>query len=431
MNRQYHRLSVCLAAAFLLLYPLGLNGQNGNSSNKNAPTLATDPGPRPIELPGVFALDIGVNGIQVIDTVQFPPPGGDINSPVGAGFPLTNIPPEVGPQWGNALAVFAEVTSVNGAFDPVAGQPTLLGLGPGFDGTSCFSCHSQPAIGGSSPGPLTFTFPVNPEVPAATANGATNTIPSFVTANGPAREARFVRNPDGSLDGSVHQLFTITGRSDAPAGCSLQQPDFAAEMARNNVVFRIPTPTFGAGFEENVPDATLRANLAADASEKAALGIGGHFNISQNDNTIARFGWKAQEKSLETFSGEAANVEQGITNELAPNEKADGGCAGNPTPEDNTNILSPAVLAANGPSNVTSLVSSTVENFTIFMRINSPPTQCDFASGLINPPGIPNCNPLGASALRGQALFGAPKNGGIGCVLCHTDTLVSGPSAIP
>ena len=37
-----------------------------------------------------------------------------------------------------------------------------------------------------------------------------NTVPSFITSDGPVREARFIRNPDGSPDGGVHGLFTIT-----------------------------------------------------------------------------------------------------------------------------------------------------------------------------------------------------------------------------
>ena len=113
------------------------------------------------------------------------------------------------------------------------------GLGPTFNLDSCSGCHSQPAIGGTSPA-------TNPQVAIATAAGAKNVVPSFITANGPIREARFVRNRDGSPDGGVHGLFVITGRSDAP-GCNIAQPDFAAELARNNVVFRIPTPFFGLG----------------------------------------------------------------------------------------------------------------------------------------------------------------------------------------
>ena len=86
------------------------------------------------------------------------------------------------------------------------------GLGPTMNLDSCGGCHLQPAIGGTSPA-------VNPQVAFATKNGATNTVPSFITRNGPVREARFVRNADGTPDGGVHALFTIAGRSDAP-GCS-------------------------------------------------------------------------------------------------------------------------------------------------------------------------------------------------------------------
>ena len=51
------------------------------------------------------------------------------------------------------------------------------------------------------------------------------------------------RNRDGTADGGVHGLFTITGRSDS-GGCSLAQPDFIRELGNRNVSFRIPTPTF-------------------------------------------------------------------------------------------------------------------------------------------------------------------------------------------
>ena len=125
------------------------------------------------------------------------------------------------------------------------------GLGPTFNLDSCSGCHSQPTIGGTSPA-------TNPQVAVATLMGAKNVVPSFITANGPIREARFVRNRDGSPDGGVHGLFVITGRSDAP-GCNIAQPNFAAELARNNVVFRIPTPVFGLGLVENISDGAAKA----------------------------------------------------------------------------------------------------------------------------------------------------------------------------
>src|SRR5439155_18917496 len=123
------------------------------------------------------------------------------------------------------------------------------------------------------------------------------------------------------FDGGVHGLYTIAGRSDAP-GCVLAQPDFDTELGNKNVIFRIPTPTFGTGLLEAVPDDALVANLAANADAKATLGIGGALNRTGNDGTVTRFGWKAQNKSLLIFAGEAYNVEQGVSNELVPNERA-------------------------------------------------------------------------------------------------------------
>jgi Di-haem oxidoreductase, putative peroxidase len=131
-------------------------------------------------------------------------------------------------------------------------------------------------------------------------------------------------------------LYTITGRPDAP-GCDIAQPNFTAALAAKNVIFRIPTPTVGLGLVELVSDLTLETNFAANGALKSQLGISGKFNISANDHTITRFGWKAQNKSLLMFSGEAYNVEIGVTNELFPNERdTTPSCQFNPPPEDMT-----------------------------------------------------------------------------------------------
>ena len=129
-------------------------------------------------------------------------------------------------------------TSGQSAFQEVEGVAN--GLGPRFNSTSCSSCHSQPAVGGSSPSS-------NPEV-SVPPPGQLAAVASFITSNGPVREARFIRDLSTGLpDGGVHDLFTIVGRSDNPPGCNIAQPDFATNLANNNVIFRIPTPTFGSG----------------------------------------------------------------------------------------------------------------------------------------------------------------------------------------
>jgi CxxC motif-containing protein (DUF1111 family) len=250
----------------------------------------------------------------------------------------------------------------------------------------------------------------------STLNGAKNVVPWFITQNGPIREARFKRNPNGTGDGGVHDLFVITGRSDA-AGCDIAQPNFlpagnplSAQGGNPNIIFRIPTPVFGAGFIEGIPESAIVANMKTDASLKAGLGISGHPNAhlsgnanrSANDGTITRFGWKAQNKSLLMFAGEAYNVEMGITNQLFPQERDETpGCLFNATPEDTLNFTTASTPASNPNTGVL----SDIEAFADFMRMLAPPT-----------PG-----PDTPSTVNGRAIFAK-----IGCGHCHTPSLTTG-----
>jgi CxxC motif-containing protein (DUF1111 family) len=283
----------------------------------------------------------------------------------GAGGPLPGLNDLERGYFDVAKDVFQEVDAVPD------------GLGPRFNLDSCSGCHSQPSIGGTSPA-------TNPQVAIATAAGAKNVVPSFITANGPIREARFVRNRDGSPDGGVHGVFVITGRSDAP-GCNIAQPDFAGEQSRNNVVFRIPTPVFGLGLVENISDGTLETSLAANAQQKRSLGISGRFNRNGNDGTIARFGWKAQNKSLLLFSGEAYNVEMGITNELFQNEReSDPKCQFNATPEDTTPLVSENTASPSAS------FQNDIDLFAAFMRLSAPPTPASSSTAPVAQAGAPS-----------------------------------------
>jgi CxxC motif-containing protein (DUF1111 family) len=303
-----------------------------------------------------------------------------------------------------------QVAAFNAGLDDFQELDTIgSGLGPRFNLDSCAGCHAQPATGGSSPA-------VNPQISVATAFGARNVVPSFVTLGGPVREARFKYKADGTRDGGVHALFVISGRQDGTGdatGCPIQQDDFAGNLARNNVIFRVPTPTFGGGLIEAIPDAAIVANQQAGALQKAAIGIGGrpHWilptgdpNRNGNDGTIARFGWKAQNKSLLLFAGEAYNVEQGISNELFPTERDEtGACQYLAAPNDVTNVD-----GAGAPE-----VLSGIQKFAFFMRLLAAPQPSPDTPG-------------GAASIgRGRALFAA-----VGCALCHTPTLTTGASPI-
>jgi len=230
------------------------------------------------------------------------------------------------------------------------------------------------------------------------------------------REARFVRNPDGTPDGGVHALFVVSGRVDDTGdarGCTAKQEDFETQVRNRNVIFRIPTPTFGLGLIEQISDQALLANQAAAASQKSALGIGGRFNRnpasasisgdanrSGNDGTITRFGWKAQNKSLLIFSGEAYNVEMGITNDAFQNERDENPtCQFANTPNDTVTDDGNAKGAD---------ARQAIELFTLFMRFSAAPTPS---------PDTPGGT---ASIANGRKVFTD-----VGCALCHTPTLTT------
>jgi CxxC motif-containing protein (DUF1111 family) len=319
----------------------------------------------------------------------------------GAGGPLSGLTQDEMAFFKDGLTRFVTIESVSGGRNN--------GLGPRFNSNSCLSCHAQPSVGGSSPAS-------NPLVAVATLNGGRNVVPWFITAQGPIREARFKRSPDGTKDGSVHDVFVITGRSDA-GECKLAQPSFlpagdplTGHGGNPNIVFRIPTPVFGAGLIEAIPDASILANMTADAMRKKPLGVSGHpnahlggnVNRSANDGTITRFGWKAQNKSLLMFAGEAYNVEMGVTSQLFPQERDEtAGCVLNATPEDTSNFTSTA--PANSPQSTG--VLSDIEAFADFMRMLAPPAPA---------PDTP-------STKRGRDAFVS-----VGCALCHTPFLMTG-----
>ena len=246
--------------------------------------------------------------------------------------------------------------------------------------------------------------------------GGLNYVPSFLTQYGPIREVRFQRKPDGTPDGGVHQLFTVVGRSDIGSpGCTaavLPSIDFETEYREGNLSFRIPLQTFGLGLIEAIQDQTILGNSAATAPLRAILGIGGMPNRSGNDGTITRFGWKAQNKSLAIFAGEAYNVEMGVSNDQFPTARDE-------TPACNQGI--------NEPNDITRTDTNELRNQAFDNPLHILPDWLEFAI-FMRQLAPPQPAPFSASAKRGQQLFGTNVDSpGIGCFLCHTPMMMTGP----
>jgi len=320
-------------------------------------------------------------------------PGPRAGNP-GAGGPIAGLTVKEAKFFDAGLDEFEEVQSVTGS---VAG--TEEGLGPRFNSNSCVSCHAHPAAGGSSP-------PMNPQVSigSPTEVGLLTGL-QIISATGPVREVRFEKF-QGVPDGGVHDLFTITGLEGAPPKCQLAQPDFNGHLSQ--LRFRIPTPLFGLGLIEAIEDATILQNAVSKP-----LGIHGVANRNGNDGTITRFGWKAQNKSLVIFSGEAYNVEQGIANELFPDERGEAGVQDSPdcrwvrpTPQDSVNyeVTNPQKVIDN------------VNAFANFMRFLAPPVPVTSYTGSITHEAVTSS----------QITLGAAAFSKAGCDGCHIKSIPTG-----
>ena len=306
-----------------------------------------------------------------------------------------------------------------GELDPVFPQfhTNSNGLGARHNADQCFGCHAQPTLGGSggflvpNPGQAAALPAENPMFRLFPFRfGKQNVVPLFEQQFGPIREVRFKYRPDGTRDGGVHQLWVSKGvyYDTTIPNCSLMQPDFDAEYKRGNVSFRVPLQMTGLGLIESIQDREILARFAATARERAALGIAGHPNRSGNDGTITRFGWKAQNKSLAMFAGEAYNVEMGITNEIFPTAtEEDPNCQGPNKPEPNDVTRMAADDHGNQAfANPLHLMADWMQ-FQVMMRFTDGP----------KPDPAP-----GQSAVRGRQVFNE-----VGCALCHTPHMKTAP----
>jgi len=169
----------------------------------------------------------------------------------------------------------------------------------------------------------------------------------------------------------------------------------------------------------NIDDSTLLINQANQAGN--AFGVAGTFNHNGNDGTISRFGWKAQNKSLMIFAGEAYNVEMGVSNELfqqdrpLPGEDGNGGTGGTGFAANCLNTAGVGypedITHSNGTSASTS--ASDVTLFAVFMQFLAQPTPSTTVPG-------------GATSIsRGRTLFSS-----VGCAVCHTPSLTTQPSQL-
>ena len=255
-------------------------------------------------------------------------------------------------------------------FDEVEGLDD--GLGPLYNAQSCRECHQNPTSGGPS-----------------------QITELRVGHLGPNR--RF-QNPEIPI---ARGTETITGRSlvnlraicpsEAFPNTEIQERVPDSETIRTT---RISLNLLGDGFVEAVADQTL-IDLSRDQCKASHGKICGQVLYvpiveAPGQTGVGRFGWKDQQVSLLSFSGDAYINEMGITNRLFPDEVT---MLCNTAPEPN-NQPDPDGFAD-------------IDRFTRFMRATKAPARdAQLAE-----------TPL---AKKGSELFDK-----IGCATCHVRSLTT------
>src|SRR5215217_1644762 len=242
------------------------------------------------------------------------------------------------------------------------------GLGPTYNDTGCVECHQSVDVG---------AFGQQMEFRAGhITNGA------------------FVDAPGGQL---IHARATDS---------DIVEHISTAETVK---AFRVTLSTLGDGYVEALANQTLQDNVAAEPL--AQRGTLSQVPVTEANNTlrIGRFGWKAQQASLLSFSGDAYLNEMGITSPFdgfggRSSSAADAGTHENPasTAEGVINVTFPSAF---DPVPDPEDDGDDVLAFADFMAATRAPRRQQ---------------PIPAAATRGDPLFTQ-----IGCAVCHTRTFTT------
>ena len=249
------------------------------------------------------------------------------------------------------------------------------GLGPLYNAQSCRECHQSPVSGGLS-----------------------QVTELRVGHLGPKGQ---FENPSIPI---AHGKEVITGRSLVNDRAICPNAQFPSDEIQERVpdienirALRTSLNLLGDGFVEAVADETLLGLSRDECKENHGKICGQALYVpvveAPGQTRIGRFGWKDQQASLLSFSGDAYLNEMGITNRLFPDE---------------VTTLCNTVSEPNDKPGSDGLAD--IDHFARFVRATkAPPRDAELATT--------------TQAKRGEELFNK-----IGCATCHAATLTTAPA---
>ncbi len=276
------------------------------------------------------------------------------------------------------------------------------GLGPTFNAQACSSCHTHDGRGRppESPDDPTRGLLLRLSIPGTDATGAPLPDPNY----GGQLQDRAIRQipPEGRL---ILSYTEIPGTYADGQPYTLLSPrydfeDLAFGPLHSDLMFspRIAPAVFGAGLLEAIPERVILAQ--ADPEDADDDGISGRSNMvwnwRQGKATLGRFGWKANQPTVEQQVAAAFLGDIGITSPLFPEENC---------PPIQTSCQS----APNGGA--PELPAERLQKITFYNRTLAVPAMRN-----LDDPQV----------AQGAQLFLSA-----GCAACHTPQYVTGESAIP
>jgi len=216
------------------------------------------------------------------------------------------------------------------------------GLGPVFNDSSCAACHNQGGVGGAGPAEknvdiITVSGPLHPprmdraSVPEQIRRALLKLNEGSVQKDEDLGLKRRESEEERERLGRIHPGF-LTQRSVVLHHFSVDPgyPEWRARFARGPVVTAVgavrsrrsqidgfdfqrsqrnPTPLFGAGLLDSIPESAL---LEAAARKRDGFPEV-HGRVARLEGgKVGRFGWKAQESTLDGFVRTACAVELGL-----------------------------------------------------------------------------------------------------------------------
>jgi CxxC motif-containing protein (DUF1111 family) len=346
------------------------------------------------------ACDADWAGPNGLDDPAEPRLGGDTTtvSPPSRGsfaFPAANLSSDRLGRFQSGNFIFGR-TWVNAG----ASTTGLDGLGPTFNSQSCSGCHDRDGRGhppASADEPM-FTMLVRLGVPGQDTDGGPRPEPRY---GGQLNDRAILGVP---VEGrAVVSYAELPGQYADGTPFSLRAPryefrDLGYGALAPDLLFspRVAPAMIGLGLLEALPEATLLG--LADPDDRDGDGISGRtnrvFDLRAGAERVGRFGWKANNPSLEQQVAGAFLGDLGITSPLFPEENCPGG-----------QIACRASRSGAGPGE-TEIDPDRLDKVVTYCHLLAVPAQRRAEDPQVR---------------AGKALFRE-----VGCASCHIETLVTG-----